>query len=305
MFSMFGKGELGANMEDRCPTTASPVTMQNWVHKRSAAQVLVRAIRTSTTSMATLDVHWSPDIDAVFRCLGAYSPLIVIETVRQSVIATAHHLLGVELGTAFMMREIDVEFLGFASIRDVSEEGVSLTVEVECAARIRNTQHWTIRIRVDDSDVARATGISMLAVQPLYARLRGGRAHKLIESVKVEANRSLSSRGRDGCLGRLGGVPVLHVDQDHPVFFDHPLDHVPGLLVIEAALQVPLIGEFAVRFPIARVVAAFSTFIELDVPCYVTWNDDDYGWHATFTQGTETKSVVRVDLGGAPMAGQG
>lgn len=180
-------------MEDRCPTTASPVTMQNWVHKRSAAQVLVRAIRTSTTSMATLDVHWSPDIDAVFRCLGAYSPLIVIETVRQSVIATAHHLLGVELGTAFMMREIDVEFLGFASIRDVSEEGVSLTVEVECAARIRNTQHWTIRIRVDDSDVARATGISMLAVQPLYARLRGGRAHKLIESVKVEANRSLSS----------------------------------------------------------------------------------------------------------------
>ncbi|MGY4492829.1 beta-ketoacyl synthase N-terminal-like domain-containing protein [Pseudomonas sp. TE3610] len=35
----------------------------------------------------------------------------------------------------------------------------------------------------------------------------------------------------------------LVVDESHPYFFDHPLDHVPGILLIEGALQL---GEYAV-----------------------------------------------------------
>ena len=35
----------------------------------------------------------------------------------------------------------------------------------------------------------------------------------------------------------------LIVDQDHPFFYDHPLDHIPGLLLIEAACQ--LVGHWA------------------------------------------------------------
>ncbi|MBV2358164.1 hypothetical protein KUH32_00110 [Thalassococcus sp. CAU 1522] len=33
------------------------------------------------------------------------------------------------------------------------------------------------------------------------------------------------------------GAARLIVDRDHPFFFDHPLDHVPGLLLLEGAVQ--------------------------------------------------------------------
>ena len=33
------------------------------------------------------------------------------------------------------------------------------------------------------------------------------------------------------------GIARLIVDQQHPFFFDHPLDHVPGLLLLEGAVQ--------------------------------------------------------------------
>lgn len=44
-------------------------------------------------------------------------------------------------------------------------------------------------------------------------------------------------------LGRFDRLPngtylaAVHVDQSHPFFFDHPVDHVPGLLLVEAARQ--------------------------------------------------------------------
>lgn len=50
-------------------------------------------------------------------------------------------------------------------------------------------------------------------------------------------------------------------DARHPLFFDHPVDHVPGMLLIAAALDA-----FANRFPgfsIARIDARFLDYIDL------------------------------------------
>lgn len=43
-------------------------------------------------------------------------------------------------------------------------------------------------------------------------------------------------------VGALSDTPhtfaaQIHVDREHPFFFDHPVDHVPGMLLIEAARQ--------------------------------------------------------------------
>ncbi|MEV7013062.1 AfsA-related hotdog domain-containing protein [Streptosporangium sp. NPDC051022] len=39
-----------------------------------------------------------------------------------------------------------------------------------------------------------------------------------------------------GQAGRCGAV--LRVDRDHPFFFDHPLDHVPGMLLVTGLLEL-------------------------------------------------------------------
>jgi hypothetical protein len=75
---------------------------------------------------------------------------------------------------------------------------------------------------------------------------------------------------RDRCVAQ-----VL-VDPEHPYFFEHPVDHVPGLLLIEAArqlciaaahrfLEVPLHAAMIVD----EVHVRFERYAELDPPLFI------------------------------------
>ncbi|MFV0386829.1 AfsA-related hotdog domain-containing protein [Paracoccus sp. (in: a-proteobacteria)] len=48
-------------------------------------------------------------------------------------------------------------------------------------------------------------------------------------------NQTVRTGPASGDKAHMSGEVI--VDQDHPFFYDHPLDHVPGLLLIEAAMQ--------------------------------------------------------------------
>lgn len=65
----------------------------------------------------------------------------------------------------------------------------------------------------------------------------------------------------------------LRVDEDDTFFFDHPLDHVPGMLLFDAVLRD---SHRAIEVP-SRIVAAsvrFSRFCEKDVPAAVSIHSD-------------------------------
>lgn len=61
----------------------------------------------------------------------------------------------------------------------------------------------------------------------------------------------------------------LRVDTRHPVFFDHPLDHVPGMLLLEAARQATA-RVLGCSSPVPSSIAGeFKRYVELDSPCTV------------------------------------
>ncbi len=75
--------------------------------------------------------------------------------------------------------------------------------------------------------------------------------------------------------GRTDDLAVqLYIPPDHPYFFEHPLDHVPGIALIEAGRQAGLV--VAHRFYglplegyscfITDLHSSFHTFAELDTP---------------------------------------
>lgn len=63
----------------------------------------------------------------------------------------------------------------------------------------------------------------------------------------------------------------LRIDPTHPVLFDHPVDHAPGMLLLEAARQA---AHAASGRPSAVVgmKAEFLRYTEFDSPCWV-WAD--------------------------------
>lgn len=128
--------------------------------------------------------------------------------------------------------------------------------------------------------VVRARARSRFTIQApaVYDRLRGERAdtaRAMAAAVPVPEPAPPKTVGRDRAADVVlspadrPGLWQLRVDTRHPQLFDHPVDHVPGMLLLEAARQ----AAQAVRRP-ARVLpvameAAFHRYVEFDRPCWI------------------------------------
>ncbi|MGE5385623.1 MAG: beta-ketoacyl synthase N-terminal-like domain-containing protein [Betaproteobacteria bacterium] len=112
--------------------------------------------------------------------------------------------------------------------------------------------------------MARMTAVLPSAQAPSAApptpcrKLHRAERHVAIDDPQVAADGSLSA--------------ILRVDESHPYFFDHPLDHLPGILMLEGLLQL---AEWSDTPPagqetyINAVKLSFRRFCEKDVPAVV------------------------------------
>ena len=91
--------------------------------------------------------------------------------------------------------------------------------------------------------------------------------HVFVESIEALP---LSDEGFDRFL-----APLV-IDDSHPFFFEHPLDHVPGLMLIEGTRQVGTAishlfygVSFDLSFVLSSLDARFANFAELTSPVMV------------------------------------
>lgn len=97
-------------------------------------------------------------------------------------------------------------------------------------------------------------------------------------------------------LAPSGGVSrgLVRVDLQDPVFFDHPIDHVPGMLLVVAGLEL---AEHAAMLRPANVSfrLTFAKFCELDAPVEVSASRETGRKSLEFTQ--SGRSIARGLLG--------
>lgn len=112
-----------------------------------------------------------------------------------------------------------------------------------------------------------------------------------------------------------GGVSrgLVRVDLDDPVFFDHPLDHVPGMLLVVAGLEL---AEHAAMLRPANVDLrlTFTKFCELDAPVEVSATRETGRNTIEFIQSGRSiakgllgrrQSALPAELAPAPAFGEG
>ncbi|BFV55060.1 hypothetical protein KCMC57_up01640 [Kitasatospora sp. CMC57] len=92
-----------------------------------------------------------------------------------------------------------------------------------------------------------------------------------------------------GSPGFAGTAPGI---LDHPVLFDHPVDHAPDMLLLEATRQAARATHPAL--PVA-MDAAFFRWVELDAPCWITAESLGHP-HARITAVQHDRTVFSATL---------
>ncbi|WP_416978269.1 ScbA/BarX family gamma-butyrolactone biosynthesis protein [Streptomyces sp. T028] len=269
------------------------------VHRAALSETLLTGWRRTGDDRFSVSAQWprahglhvSPD-------WSAYDPLLVVETVRQAGTLITHAEYDVPLDHQFVMQEFQVATVaGRLAVGPLpAEPEVELVfTEVQYRGRRPAGARYTALVRREGEPVATADVAFTVVGGPVYRRLRGGRTPESVTAAPppdglapADVNRALPT---DVVLAPADGTDrwQLRVDTAHPVFFDHPLDHVPGMLLLEAARQAARLLRADDQSPVAYH-AHFQRYAELDEPIWI----EAKGGHGTDVQvvGTQGESTV-------------
>ncbi|MFD9211391.1 ScbA/BarX family gamma-butyrolactone biosynthesis protein [Streptomyces sioyaensis] len=268
------------------------------VHRVSLTEVFVTGVLARDED--TLDVGMQiPRSHAFYRdtagCGHVYDPMVLVEAARQTLIMLGHQLFEMPFGTKFILRDIALRDADMAAL---TVRGMPTEVVLRCrilrrfhgrggvsgarlsysaligdhvAATLECNMSWVTPTRWQAMREERRAALGL----PLHAPFEAHDVERRIPTAQVDrkdpANVVISPLhrppGEDGT-----GTARLVVDTGHPVLFDHPLDHVPGMLTLEAFRQLSIATAVeAGTLPSASAVLTgvsvrFSGFGELDLP---------------------------------------
>lgn len=223
-------------------------------------------------------LHVSPD-------RSAYDPLLVVETVRQSGTLISHTEYQVPLDTHFVLQRFEVDtFPRYLAVEPVPAElDVEVSfVDVQYRRDLPVGARYTAQVLRGAECVARARVAFTCVSEPVYRRLRGGRTADTVTAVPLPPGLPAAAVDRalpaDVVLAppERPGRWQLRVDTAHPVFFDHPLDHIPGMLLLEAARQAVPAHTAGGRSPESFHIT-FHQYAELEETVWIEATDGDGG----------------------------
>jgi hypothetical protein len=222
---------------------------------------------------------------------GEYHDLLALaESVRQAGTLLAHEYEGVPLGHVFPLRTAEIDIDDVDALR-AGPDPAPLVARISMTdPQRRDGQLIALTVKADIHVEGRRVGTgggAMYFVEPgSYATFRPPAAHATGAPppvAPVSPGRVGRANGRNVVIGEPDegpGSPIhypLVVDTGHPFFFDHPQDHVPGMLLLEAFRQAALITVAeGLAVPVSQCVvvscrARFTSYAELDhrVTCRV------------------------------------
>ncbi|WP_190154574.1 ScbA/BarX family gamma-butyrolactone biosynthesis protein, partial [Streptomyces humidus] len=228
------------------PATSVP---REYVHKAAASEVLLTGLSPAGPDRFHITARWPSQHPFYGPKTGFHDPLLVAESVRQSVPLLSHLAYAVPFGHrqswSSLRYEVDPAALTFTG------NDADLDMHITCSETVRRTGRLaSLRMQVDLYIDGRPLGVAetrFCNLSPtVYPRLRGpyaDPAHAARRALPLPPPLTPAHVARTHTHDVvLSPTPTptpaqLRTDFSHPVLFDHPADHVPGMLLLEAARQ--------------------------------------------------------------------
>ena len=286
------------------------------VHKRSIAEVLITSV---TTSPATWICHaqlprlHSFHTDTTGEQSAYHDPLLVLEAFRQACIAASHASYDVPLDARYTVRYYELSIVDLATLK-CGPQVLDLAFDIAVRNEFRRGGDGPVR-GLDVAAVVTHEGTKVMELSGAFGWMslakweafRGGASWDAGPQASP-ADPQLVSRTRPenvvigepvGLGGGAASAPIV-VDVSHPTIFDHPLDHLPGGLIIEACRQLSLAvmgSRSATIMGPAWLRCDFHSFAELDATNTVTVApaaQDALSFRGEVTQSGQTRASVEL-----------
>jgi 2-oxo-3-(phosphooxy)propyl 3-oxoalkanoate synthase len=273
-------------VEDREPRFDATVPRQ-YAHKGAVEEVFLTDIIVRESREQVLACSQLPRSHALHNEVesGFHDLLLILEIARQGMTIYGHAWLDVPDGTAFVMSGLRCETIDLEALRQ-GDAPAELVIDVPFGGDRRDrrgrVRGYTLtgHGRIDGRPALEFAGEALLIREALYERVRSVRVEEGVEAgpapVPVEPGRVGRRLPRNVVVGDSTYSAEelrcsLIADTTHPSFFDHPLDHVPGMLMLESARQAALlyVGELG-WLPVEAVLdaceARFAQYAALSAP---------------------------------------
>ncbi|MGI5439977.1 ScbA/BarX family gamma-butyrolactone biosynthesis protein [Streptomyces shenzhenensis] len=273
------RSETAAPMGNGCSGHPSLTTTvpKEYVHRASIAEVMLTDWKRDADGHFTVAAQWPRGHSFFTAVQGCHDPLIAAETIRQAGILLCHTEFGVPLDHHFLLSKLRVSVLPARLLIGSAPAGIDLHMVFsdtrQHRGRLTSGRLETI-LRRDGRAVATGSAAFTCASPAVYQRLRGRRRD--LDCRPLPLTTPLPPQ----LVGRLLPMDVvlsptdeahrfqLRLDIRHPVLFDHPVDHAPGMALIEAARQATTATLGRVSLPLS-IETDFLRYVELDAPCFL------------------------------------
>ena len=270
---------------------------RRFVHRASVAEVLITGFAADALPDTFLLAAQWPRGHSLYRTVrGLHDPLLFAESFRQAGLMISHVGYQSPLNQVAIMRNLtyDVSAAGLAC--DGAPTNLILSATCKDVRFRKDTLLGfqiitTLRRGLSLEAVGIGAGELQCVSPAVYRRLRGEPAAApqagpaaLPEPVPpalvgkdIRADVVLSRTEAENTW-------LLRCDTTHPVLFDHPVDHVPGMVLIEAMRQAAHCALHPRPSVMTRFAARFERYTELNLPTVVR----------AVLEGEETDGSVRV-----------
>ncbi|MDQ2881454.1 MAG: hypothetical protein M3Y48_09515 [Actinomycetota bacterium] len=256
----------------------SATVARHLVHRRAVSEVLLTDWCRTGADAFVCAAQWSRSHSFYRVRNGRHDPLLLAETIRQVGLLLCHEAYQVPPEHRFLMdrmaydADLDGLWVGAAPAEIVL---VVRAQELRRRTRSASAVRLDVEFLRDDVSIGWGAGWVRCIGPLLYKRIRSPQRLQVISRQQQPAPVPPAEIGLleadDVVLGQCWqpGEWPLRILTEHPVLFDHPLDHVPGMLGLEGMRQA---GRAVLGWPDAQLTTCditFSRFIELGEPSSV------------------------------------
>ncbi len=278
---------------------------RRYVHRAAVSEVLLTHFaEDELPNSFRISAQW-PRAHGYYRPVdGRHDPMLLTETIRQAGLMVGHVGYGIPLDHRFIMSRISID-LGAEGV-DCGGKPTNLVLSVSCInLKYRGRQVIGCEGLVavyDGSTQVGAGSFRFVSSSPaVYNRMRASaglteprpEVPAPLPAVAPELVARLTASEVVLADAAPGEGWLLRCNPEHPILFDHPVDHVPGMVLMEAARQAAHRLLQPAGVTLTGMVGDFDQYAELHLPTEIRAHLE-----APLSDGSVMVRVVMTQAGG-------